>query len=442
MSIVATPQPPSEYICPGQKHPISRAVHLGRLAAFYPGCRQCPHRDDTATLSPRQVEQLQDVRAAGTPRALFHDEGAGGVYLNELTPTAARQLALAFGVMLRDKGLGNRDWGLEEAECTSGTNPQSPIPNPCVLLAGDARPITAEVSAAVGEGLRLGGGNVTDVGRATAAALAFAVHDLQAAGGILVGNPGQLPHRVGLQFWLAGPRPLSLGGSLEPLVELFHAGVDRPTRSCGALHRVQADSHYLEVLAPYYHALRPLRIVVDSASRPAVEYLQKLAASVACEVIPCPVTRSELPEQIRSDAAHLAVCIDGDGECCHVLDEQGREAPTGRLLLLLAKQSLEMDAAAAGQLSIVLEESTPSDIVQRIEQLGTPVVLSGVRRAEMAAAMTAHSAALGGGPSGRFWYREAGVPLPDALMTVTRLLVLLSRSDEPLSAVLDHDAPL
>jgi phosphomannomutase len=58
------------------------------------------------------------------------------------------------------------------------------------------------------------------------------------------------------------------------------------------------------------------------------------------------------------------------------------------------------------------------------------------------AAMKAENAILGGGPSGRFWHAVAGVPLPDALMTVTRLLVLLSRGDEPFSAVLDREVPL
>jgi phosphomannomutase len=59
----------------------------------------------------------------------------------------------------------------------------------------------------------------------------------------------------------------------------------------------------------------------------------------------------------------------------------------------------------------------------------------------MYAAMREHGAALGGGPSGRFWHSEAGLPLCDALMTVTRLLIALSRADEPLSKVLDRDAP-
>jgi phosphomannomutase len=60
----------------------------------------------------------------------------------------------------------------------------------------------------------------------------------------------------------------------------------------------------------------------------------------------------------------------------------------------------------------------------------------------MAAAMREHRAVFGGGSCGRFWHVVAGVPLPDALMTITQLLVLLSRSDEPFSAVLDREVPL
>ena len=63
--------------------------------------------------------------------------------------------------------------------------------------------------------------------------------------------------------------------------------------------------------------------------------------------------------------------------------------------------------------------------------------MSSTLRADMAAAMRAGNAILGGGTSGRFWHSIAGIHLPDALMTVTQLLALLSRGDEPFSAVLD-----
>ena len=440
---------PTTFTCPGQKHPISRAVHLGRLAAFYPECRQCPHRNDTATLSPRQVEQLQEVESHGRVRSLFHDEGAGGVYLNDFTPAAARGIAAAFGAMLRNQraepvasgqGTGASKSGIKdqkseiENQKSEISNSQSPIPNPSVVLAGDGRPITAELTAAVGEGLRSCGCNVIDIGPATAACLAFAVNHLSAAGGILVGNPGHQPQVVGMQFWIAGPQPLSTDDGLEPVIERYQSGIDSPVRNYGELRRLQAQRHYLAAIEEHYHALRPLRVVVDSASGPQLDCFQQLAGSVACQVLPRRVASCDLSEQLRAESAHFAARIDGDGETCRVFDEQGNAIPPERLLLLLARHGSSE--------TIIQEEGISRSVINKLEQQGLLVVCGGARRAEMAAAMCEHRATLGGGPSGRFWHSVDGVPLPDALMTVTQLLVILSRNDAPLSKVLDRDAPV
>ncbi len=212
----------------------------------------------------------------------------------------------------------------------------------------------------MGEGLRFGGCDVVDIGLATAACLAFAIHHLQAAGGILVGNPGHEPHIVGLQFWDAQSRPLSAGGSLEPVAERYQAGADRPTRSCGAVNRFQADGPYLATFAEHYHALRPLRVVVDSASTPLLEYLRKLAATVACQIVPSRSTQRDLPAQIRADSAHFAACVDGDGETCRILDQQGRTVSAEKLVLLLAPP--------VG--TVVLEDSTPPVVAEQSRAAG------------------------------------------------------------------------
>ncbi len=440
MNVESHQSPGNDYLCPGEKHPISRAVHLGRLAAFYPACRQCSRRGDTGSLSPHLVERIAETDWRGRPRALFHDEGASGVYLNDLTPAVAQKIAAAFGAVIVDR---------EET-----TKMQA------VVLAGDGRPLSAELVAAAAEGLRSTGCNVIDIGPATAACLAFAVRRLEASGGLLVGNPGGESHTVGLKFWAAGARPLSLGGSLEPMIERYEASagglsqfsrremhsdgkshdrrengtVPLVPRVYGSLKRFQAEEAYLAHVSQYYHAMRPLRVVVDSASRPFVDYLRKLASAVECEIIPCRSVRGDLPRQIRDDAAHLAVCIDGDGEACRAIDEQGHAIPPERLLLLLASHIRPT--------SVVLETETSPMVAERLRQRGIRAATCSPRRADMAAAMIEHVAALGGGPSGRVWHVEAGLPMPDALMTVTRLIGVLSRGDEPLSAVLDREAGL
>ena len=89
----------------------------------------------------------------------------------------------------------------------------------------------------------------------------------------------------------------------------------------------------------------------------------------------------------------------------------------------------------------MLEAETAAEVAEAIRAAGGRVVLSGARRAEMAAAMRAHGGLLGGGQTGRFWYDCDGLALPDALRTLTLLLVLLSQSDRPLSEVLDRRVP-
>lgn len=69
----------------------------------------------------------------------------------------------------------------------------------------------------------------------------------------------------------------------------------------------------------------------------------------------------------------------------------------------------------------------------------------------MAEAMGRSAALLGGGPCGRVWYPlpcegwcDPGEPcaVADALATLTLLLEVLSRSDRPLSGVLDAESPI
>ena len=93
----------TEYRCPDAKYPISRAVHLGRLARFHAGCRRCPRAADTGALPARQIKRLREVAQRAPMRPRFHDEGAGGVQGNELTPADVGRMAAALGLCLRDR---------------------------------------------------------------------------------------------------------------------------------------------------------------------------------------------------------------------------------------------------------------------------------------------------------------------------------------------------
>jgi phosphomannomutase len=128
--------------------------------------------------------------------------------------------------------------------------------------------------------------------------------------------------------------------------------------------------------------------------------------------------------------------MEDDAERCCVLNELGRPVQAVRLLVLFAKNLTDK----ASENTIVVEDATPPDVVRDLRKLGAGVATSPSRRAAMYRAMREHSARLGGGPTGRFWYgNEDGHVSADAVASVTHLLRILSRSDRQLSEVLDAE---
>ncbi|NIP87068.1 MAG: hypothetical protein GTO03_16500 [Planctomycetales bacterium] len=407
--------PPLPYLCPGQSQPISKAVHLGRLARFYPACSSCPHRDDTATLSPRQTAQLRTVHQRSSQSTRFFSEGLSGAYLDDLRSADVHQLAAAWGIWVR---------GQERAEWDF----------PPVVIASDGRSFTAELLAAASDGLRFAGCKVIDIGYATAPCVVFAMDHLDAAGGLFVGNALGGGQDVSLKFWGKEAQPLSAPGGLNALKALAAAPVSRPLRRYGSARRFRADVPYLACLHKYFHALRPLRIVIHTGNAPLQNYLQHLCGSVACELIPAAHCASgsaaiqALSEKVVAHQAHGGLWIDGDGENCRLVDEQGQGVATETLLVLLAQFLLDEHPRA----TVVVDQTATSQGVERLSQLGATVQRGEGSRQQMHQTLAACQGLLGADREGRFWFHDHR-PSADALKALAVLLNVLSQGDQELS---------
>ena len=141
------------------------------------------------------------------------------------------------------------------------------------------------------------------------------------------------------------------------------------------LRRFAAADVYLSDFRAAYHALRPLRFVLDCTAEPVVAYLQELIRNVACRIIfpvanalrgvpsgrhpsasetatpwnategdpyrhePCPgIAQGNFGEQVLATQAHFGMQIGDDGENCHVVDERGQSVETERLLALVRRE--------------------------------------------------------------------------------------------------------
>ncbi|MBI1313274.1 hypothetical protein GC176_18440, partial [bacterium] len=332
----------TQYRCPGERHPISRSIHLSRLSAFYPACRQCQHRHDTGQLPPQTIERIQQVERRGSTPSVFQSDGVRGVFLNEFTPVLAARIAKAFASTLWEQiPLAGRS----ETRRTS----QPARRGPSIVVGYDERPSSPAVLTAVIDALRMMGCPVTDVGLVSRPCFAFAVAHLQTAGGIFVTGSGCGASSTGLDLVADGALPLSLDTGLDDVARRVAAGVARPTRRAGFQQSFQALVPYEAGLWKHFHALRPLRVVCAARPRPVRRTLRKLFAELPCQLsevetlaavnqpLKHDVLLKRLSRRLISKQAHLGVLIDDDGARCWFLDERGRVIPSIRVGQMLAR---------------------------------------------------------------------------------------------------------
>jgi phosphoglucosamine mutase len=402
---------------------------LGRLASFYPACRQCEHRHDTGGLSSVETRRWDEVSRRQSAAPHFESEQFTGTTAAGLDAEAVHRLSAALGVLA---------W----REQPSRRRP------PVVVLGTDGHWTTAELFASACAALQWTGCRTVEAGAATSPALACLSAERVADAALWIGNASGESQTIALKFWGASGTPWSSPGKLDTLVEVWQATtVDRPCRTTGGAERARAADVYLPSLAPMFHGLRPLRFVLDTTCQPLVRAWRELTQASACEIISsgqappaeaasgCSLVERRLAavaERVLVSGAHFGMWIDGDGEACLLVDERGRAVSAETFLVALAAYVCGRQPGAR----VLLESSSSGECQRQIERLGAEVSRAPSTRQAMSEWFVERRAALAGGPSGRFWFASSP-PAPDALLTLCFWLSVLSKSDRAVSEVLD-----
>ncbi len=314
--------------------------------------------------------------ALGSPAApresLLAPEGIAAWRFSELTPTKVELWSRAFGRMLRDAD-----------------------ENPRLVLASDGRGLSPEFVAAAAVGLRWSGCKVLDLGSATSAQAAAAVVRAEAAGALLVGNPLDLPHTVGLRGLARGRTAAVLAGGLDALAALVDPHAPRP---CGkALPGTPGTGPGVPARPAAAFPTDSVRSVL-CCRRPAArcEAVERLLAPTACQMA-----------ALESPHSHFRMAISSDGEICRVLDEMGGEASAEQLLLVCAHRLVVegLRSRSGPNKPIVWNHRRGAEVSvanrATLGCLGAKVVEAHAAREAFFTAMQSHDAWLGGGPSGR-----------------------------------------
>ena len=320
-----------------------------------------------------------------------------------------------------------------------------------VCLGMDGRLSSPELAEALAEGLSQGGLEVLRIGRGPTPMLYFAVHHLDADGGIQVTGSHNPPSHNGFKMML-GKKPF-FGPAIQRIGRIAAEGAF--AEGAGSSTSAPVFDAYVDRLVRDLREGRELTVVWDAGNGATGEVLQALAARLPgrhsllfAEIdgrFPnhhpdptVPANLQDLIATVRREGAEIGIAFDGDGDRIGVVDGEGRILFGDQIMQILAADVLARHPGAP----IIADVKASQALFDEIARLGGKPVMWQTGHSLIKAAMAEMGAPLAGEMSGHIFYADGFYGHDDALYVAVRLLDILARSDRTLAGLRDAMAPM
>ncbi|NEY89389.1 phosphohexomutase domain-containing protein [Tabrizicola oligotrophica] len=322
-----------------------------------------------------------------------------------------------------------------------------------VVLGHDPRASSAELAAAVAEGLMAAGCEVLALGLCGTEEMYFATDHLGADAGIEVTASHNPMDYNGMKLVGAGARPLS-PEVFQAVKARAVAGVFGAARE-GRPTPIDPRAAYVARLMSFVDvaALRPLKIVVNAGNGAAGPSFDALAEALAAAGAPLEFIRMHhapdgafpngipnplLPENqpvtadaVRAHGADLGVAWDGDFDRCFLFDETGAFVAGEYVVGLLAEVFLAKEPGAV----IVHDPRVIWNTQDIVARAGGRAVMAPTGHAYLKAAMRDHGAVYGGEMSAHHYFRDF-MCCDSGMIPWLLVAELMGRSGQGLSSLL------
>jgi phosphomannomutase len=373
------------------------------------------------------------ARGSGTAGHRFHpsilrEYDVRGIVDETLFAADALALGRAFATMLRAKG-GQR-----------------------VCVGMDGRLSSPDLAEAMIEGLCASGVHVQWIGRGPTPMLYFAVHHLEADGGIQITGSHNPPAHNGFKIMLG--KKSFFGAQIQELGRIAAAGAYDEGR--GRRTRAPVFDAYVDRLAQDYPGDgRELSVVWDAGNGAAGEVLTALARRLPGrhELLfadidgrfpnhhPDPTVDANLKHlmaAVAAGGAEVGIAFDGDGDRIGVIDGSGRIVRGDQLLQILVAEVLERHTGAP----IIADVKASQSLYDEIARLGGRPIMWKTGHSLIKARMAEMGAPLAGEMSGHIFYADGFYGHDDALYVAIRLLGILARGERTLADWRGRMAPV
>lgn len=318
-----------------------------------------------------------------------------------------------------------------------------------VLIGKDTRLSGYMFEAALEAGFTAAGANVLLAGPLPTPAVAYLCRRLGADFGIVISASHNLYDDNGIKIFAAGGEKLS--DAEEAAIEAL---LDEPpltleSTALGRARRVDdARVDYQEFckqMMPRGADLGRFKLVIDCAHGAAYKVAPRVLSELGAEIIPigcspngrninqgCGSTQPELlATTVKGVGACMGIALDGDGDRCVLVDEQGQLVDGDQLLYVLAR-----DAQARGELRgpVVGTAMSNLGLEQALGALGIVFMRAAVGDRYVMSMLKEHGGQLGGETSGHI-INLARTSTGDGLATALQVLAVMQQTGESLSAL-------
>jgi phosphomannomutase len=317
-----------------------------------------------------------------------------------------------------------------------------------VAIGRDCRLSSPSLAAALSEGITSRGTDVLDIGLASTDLLYFTSGSRSVAGIMLTASHNP-PEYNGMKFCLPGARPVGQGTGLDEIRDLAERSAFPPGAATGTARREEMLEAYVEHVLSFVDvsAMRPLTVVADTANGmgglvvpPVFERLPMTLVHLYPELDGTFPNHPANPIDPRTSGTSNASSLPDGRRRVGVRRRRGPRVP-GRRTRGRGERfgghrvGGDRDARAAPGRGDRLQPDLLLGRAEVIREHGGEPIRTRVGHSFIKQVMADTGAVFGGEHSGHYYFRE-NYRADSGLIAAVVVLERLSRSSEPLSAVL------
>ncbi|MCZ6863735.1 MAG: phosphomannomutase/phosphoglucomutase [Alphaproteobacteria bacterium] len=311
-----------------------------------------------------------------------------------------------------------------------------------VAVGYDGRLSSPDLEAALVDGFAECGLEVFRVGRGPTPMLYYAVHSLNAGGGIMVTGSHNPPDHNGFKMMLG--HDSFYGEAIRKLGQLAESGTF--TQGAGTVIDRPMLEEYVTRLMENVEVESDLIIAWDAGNGAAGEAMVMLTQDLPGHHIllneeidgtfpnhhPDPTVEANL-EQLRAcvldKGCDIGFAFDGDGDRIGALDGKGRILWADQLMVLFARDVLEHNPGA----TIIADVKASGVLFDEIARFGGNPLMWRTGHSLIKSKMREKNAPLAGEMSGHIFFADRYYGFDDALYAAVRLVEILAHSGESLA---------